>query len=118
MNTDKRTIFLCSATVPTNQYEDIKTFLGCELSKVFGGATIYKGNGFWSENGEDNLERYSDNIEQRTVLITHLSVITDLEERALQTLKSTFKKINEAFNLNNTHIHVEKISSLARHISI
>lgn len=115
---NSRSTFICSMTIKPHLLDDINAHVGQVLSKRFGGVTTYEGNGFWSKNGNDDLIEYSDNIEQCKVLIIHLSVMPDLECDALSALKSVFAEINDEYKLGNTHLHVEKQSTTAHHITI
>lgn len=118
MNSNVRSTFFSSITVKSHLLEDIKQYLGEELSKEFGGVTCYSGNGFWSENGHENLTRYSSKIENSPILITRLSVLPNLEDKALAVLKTVFEDINQKFQLNNTYLHVEKQKTTAHHITL
>ncbi|MFT6984321.1 MAG: hypothetical protein ACJAT7_000107 [Psychromonas sp.] len=114
----ERITFTAYLACTDNTYVQTADLIGHILSQHFGGATISKQRGYWSDDGQEYLHLYVGDINIETVAAIHLQVLPEFEESAVTLLRQASKMAVNELGLTTKNLHIERHRSQAMHTDI
>lgn len=74
--------------------------------------------GFWTADGNQYLDRYSDPVYQEHIVTLQLSVLPDQESQARREVVNAVAEVKKAFALDCRHVHMETVRVEAHHFTV
>lgn len=96
---------------------DLEKKIGITLSRKSAGCTIYRSIGFWSDDGQEFLDSYSDGKLQKNINIV-VSVPLECQESFLEYLKTSLLSMSELKKYEVNQVHIEHSFTFAKHFNL
>ena len=124
MTDNTRIRFLVLFSACTDKMDAVGDFIAGQLSLRFGGATLLYSTdsstltGFWAEDGQEFKTSYEGEVHKEPVISLMPSVLPEDEEEAYALIKKNLSAAAKRFQLDTRHVHVETMTTAARHFDI